>query len=85
MGRSNYGYAGEWTDSSGLQYLRARFYSPAQSRFTAKDPFPGLLTQPASLTPYTYALNNPILLSEQCAQACLTAAPPHATIKETIH
>jgi len=22
-----YGYAGEWTDASGLQYLRARYYS----------------------------------------------------------
>jgi len=61
---SSYGYAGEWTDSSGLQYLRARYYSPTQGRFTSKDPFPGLLTQPASLTPYVYALNSPALLTD---------------------
>ncbi len=64
MDGSSYGYAGEWTDSSGLQYLRARYYSPATGRFISKDPFPGLLTQPASLTPYVYALNSPILYSD---------------------
>jgi RHS repeat-associated protein len=61
---SSYGYAGEWTDASGLQYLRARYYSPAQGRFMTKDPFPGIMTQPASLTPYVYALNNPALLTD---------------------
>ncbi len=63
-GESNYGYAGEWTDGSGLQYLRARYYSPTQGRFLTKDPFPGMLTQPASLTPYVYALNSPVLYSD---------------------
>lgn len=61
---SSYGYAGERTDASGLQYLRARYYSPSQGRFFTKDPFPGIMTQPASLTPYTYALNNPVLYSD---------------------
>ena len=64
LGGGNYGYAGEWTDSSGLQYLRARYYSPSTGRFISKDPFPGLLTQPASLTPYVYALNSPVLYSD---------------------
>jgi len=64
QGGFSYGYAGEWTDSSGLQYLRARYYSPSTGRFVSKDPFPGLLTQPASLTPYVYALNSPVLYSD---------------------
>jgi len=64
MDGSSCGYAGEGTDASGLQYLRARYYSPAQGRFINKDPFPGLLTQPASLTPYAYALNSPVLYSD---------------------
>lgn len=64
MGASIYCYAGEWSDGSGLQHLRACYYSPAQGRFLTKDPFPGLLTQPASLTPYVYALNNPVLYSD---------------------
>ena len=25
---SSYGFAGEWTDGTGLQYLRARYYAP---------------------------------------------------------
>ena len=64
LGGGSYGYAGEWTDSSGLQYLRARYYSPSTGRFISKDPFPGLLTQPASLTPYVYTLNSPALLTD---------------------
>ena len=64
MDGSSYGYAGEWTDASELQYLRARYYLPATGRFISKDPFPGLLTQPASLTPYVYALNNPVLFTD---------------------
>ncbi|WP_083522196.1 RHS repeat-associated core domain-containing protein [Longilinea arvoryzae] len=63
-GSSSYSYAGEWTDATGLQYLRARYYSPAQGWFISEDPFPGLLTQPASLTPYVYALNNPVLYTD---------------------
>ena len=64
MDGSSYGYAAEWTDASGLQNLRARYYSPTTGRFVSKDPFPGLLTQPASLTPYVYALNSPVLYSD---------------------
>ena len=59
-----YGYAGEWTDASGLQYLRARYYSPAQGRFLTKDPFPGFLSQPTTLNPYAYVANNPVLMSD---------------------
>lgn len=33
-GTSTYGFAGERTDATGLEYLRARYYAPAQGRFT---------------------------------------------------
>ena len=48
-GGSSYGYVGEWTDGTGLPYLRARYYSPAQGRFLTKDPFSGFLGQPSTL------------------------------------
>ncbi len=33
-----YGYTGEQQDDSGMVYLRARYYNPADGRFIAKDP-----------------------------------------------
>lgn len=57
-GSSVYGFAGEWTDGSGLQYLRVRYYSPEQGRFITRDPFPGYMKQPSTLNPYVYSINN---------------------------
>ena len=38
---SSYGFAGEWTDGTGLQYLRARYYAPEVGRFTSRDTWQG--------------------------------------------
>jgi RHS repeat-associated protein len=64
LGGGNYGYAGEWTDGSGLQNLRARYYSPAQGRFLTKDSFSGFLNQPSTLNAYAYTTNNPVLMRD---------------------
>ncbi|MBL8161402.1 MAG: hypothetical protein JNJ61_05400 [Anaerolineae bacterium] len=37
-----YGFTGELTDSNGLVYLRARYYSPALGVFASQDPFEGI-------------------------------------------
>jgi RHS repeat-associated protein len=71
---SNYGYAGEWTDTTGLQFLRARYYSPSQGRFLSHDPFPGLYNQPSTLNPYVYALNNPLLYTDPSGENPLLIA-----------
>ncbi len=63
-GGSSYAFAGELGDPSGFTFLRARYYSPIQGRFITRDPFPGLISQPASLNPYAYALNNPVLYTD---------------------
>jgi len=71
---SQYGYAGEWTDATGLQYLRARYYAPSQGRFLTRDPFPGVMGMPATLHPYVYALNNPVLYTDPSEEVvCLPA------------
>ena len=58
--QSGYGFAGEWTDATGLQYLRARYYAPEVGRFISSDPFNGQVINPQSLNNYGYAFSNPI-------------------------
>ena len=57
---TSFGYTGEQTDLTGLQYLRARYYDPGAGRFLTRDSFAGYAVLPQSQNPYVYALNNPI-------------------------
>jgi RHS repeat-associated protein len=56
---SEYRFAGQQTDPSGLQYLRARYYDSSTGRLMNRDPSQGCIFNPASNHPYTYAGNNP--------------------------
>jgi RHS repeat-associated protein len=57
---SSYGYAGEWTDQTGLIHLRARYYNPSDGRFLTKDIWQGSIWQPISNNPWLYVNSNPI-------------------------
>lgn len=46
---SNYGFAGEWTDASGMQYLRARYLNTGIGRFISRDTWGGDYNRPMSL------------------------------------
>jgi RHS repeat-associated protein len=59
-GASQYGYAGEWTDASGMQHLRARYYDPSVGRFVSRDIWEGFVTRPQSLNHWIYVEGNPI-------------------------
>lgn len=48
-------FTGEQVDSTGMEYLRARYYDQATGRFLSQDPLP-LLQQ------YPYVMNNPVNL-----------------------
>ena len=55
-------YSGEqFNPTSGLQYLRARWYNPQAGRFNRVDPFAGNIDDPQSLHKYAYTHNNPIM------------------------
>jgi RHS repeat-associated protein len=54
-------FTGQWYDEEiGQYYLRARMYDPQIYRFTARDPVTGRFTEPLSLHPYLYCLNDPL-------------------------
>jgi RHS repeat-associated protein len=59
-------YIGQFSDQSNLDYLNARYYSPAQGDFLSEDPvFLGQpkqqnLQDPQSLNSYSYSDDNPI-------------------------
>ena len=60
VGESSYGFAGEWTDSTGLQYLRARYYNTGIGRFTTRDTYSGDYQFPLTLNRWMYAIGNPL-------------------------
>ncbi|MHC1783573.1 MAG: RHS repeat-associated core domain-containing protein [Anaerolineaceae bacterium] len=60
-GASSYGFAGEWTDASGIQYLRARYYEPSVGRFISRDSLTGNNNNPISQNRYLYGNSNPIM------------------------
>ena len=78
-GTSNYGFAGEWTDSYiKLIYLRSRYYAPATGRFLTKDVWQGDYTRPLSLNKWMYVEGNPVNYTDPSGmcraddQDCLT-------------
>jgi len=65
-------FAGEQRDAStGLYYLRARYYDPDAGRFITKDPWGGSQTSPVSLNPYAYSGNSPVQLIDPSGMCAL--------------
>ena len=59
---TRFGFTGQSEEAAGLQFMRARFYEPATGRFVSVDPVPGELAMPATLNPYVYCANNPVMM-----------------------
>jgi len=49
-----WGFTGEYGDTNGLLYLRARYYAPSQGRFFQLDP------SRLEVNPYQYSYSNPL-------------------------
>ncbi len=61
--QTDHNYIDKIKDPTGLYHLGARYYDPLVGRFLAADP----LARPSnaqSVNPYTYALGNPIMLTD---------------------
>jgi RHS repeat-associated protein len=60
---NDFTFPGEQVDgSTGLQYLRARYYDLATGRFISRDARPGLKWLPQSTNRYVYGTNRPVVL-----------------------
>jgi len=60
-----YTYNAERTDrTTGMQYLRARYYDPGSARFITEDTYRGTTRTPLTQNQYAYAGNNPLLYSD---------------------
>ena len=51
---------GIWDETTGLYYLNARFYNPADGRFLTQDPYRGSNDQPDTWHLYAYCAGDPI-------------------------
>lgn len=63
-GQSAYGFTGEMTDATGLTYLRARYYNPADGRFLSRDTWGGDYRNPITLNKWSYAHGNPVKFTD---------------------
>ena len=78
---STFKFAGEQSDDEvGLIYLRARYYDFATGRFLARDPLPGTVEDPLSLTPYIYSHCNPVLYVDRSGKL-IPLAVSYAVLK----
>ena len=51
---------GVYDDTTGLYYLNARYYDPANGRFISQDTYRGEINDPGQWHLYAYCANNPI-------------------------
>jgi RHS repeat-associated protein len=58
--QTSYGFTGEFTDPSGMVYLRARYYMPGDGRFITRDTWMGDTNRPLSLNRWMYVEGNPV-------------------------
>ncbi|MDH4910202.1 RHS repeat-associated core domain-containing protein [Xanthomonas euvesicatoria] len=67
-----YQYTGRELDKSGLQYYRARYYSPEMGRFISEDSY-GFAGGDANF--YAYALGNPVSFNDPSGHIAWVAIP----------
>ncbi|MGH9022740.1 MAG: RHS repeat-associated core domain-containing protein, partial [Acidimicrobiia bacterium] len=63
-------FTGQYTDDTGLQYLRARYYDQGTGRFLSTDPVPPAITDPY-VANYVYANNRPTVATDPSGLFCL--------------
>jgi len=77
-----FGWTGRELDGTGLQFLRARYYSPTLQRFISEDPigFEG-----GDVNLYAYAYNNPIVFTDPSGTRLVLPLPEGAVSPECLN
>ncbi len=73
-----FGYSGEQVDSTGLVFLRSRYYDPSVVRFLSRDTYAGSASQPLSLNRYNYVDHSPTLTADPSGRCSNQVCQPHA-------
>ena len=68
-----WGYAGGYTDTTGLIKFGTRYYDAALGRWTQQDPIGGSIANPNALDRYNYVACNPISGKDPSGLSCLTS------------
>ncbi len=66
--QTSYGFTGEFTDPSGMVYLRARYYNPNDGRFLTRDTWMGDYNSLLSLNRWLYVEGNPVNRNDPSGQ-----------------
>jgi len=66
-----WGYAGGYTDPTGLIKFGTRYYDPALGRWTQQDPIGGSIADPNALDRYNYVACNPMNGRDPSGAFCL--------------
>jgi RHS repeat-associated protein len=66
---TTYGFTSEQTDTSGLVYLRARYYAPTIGRFLSRDSWEGDYYKPLSYNLWLYGYGNPVNLIDSSGES----------------
>jgi RHS repeat-associated protein len=74
--QTSYGFTGEFTDPSGMVYLRARYYMPTDGRFLTRDTWDGNMNSPLSFNRWMYVEGNPINYTDPSGLCGLPGEPP---------
>jgi RHS repeat-associated protein len=76
--QSSFGFAGQQQDSTGLDYMRARYYDPSTGTFLSRDSHPASPDSPQTINRYSYVTNDPVNLVDPSGQwayaACSSAS-----------
>ncbi len=71
-------FTGEPQDTTGLTYLRARYYDSSLGQFMSRDTFGGAQCQPQSQNQYTYSADNPATEVDPTGHTAFAVGPAPA-------